>query len=378
MNAAANGPRRDYYEVLGLTRDADDKAVREAFRRLARRYHPDVSAEPGAEERFKEIAEAYSVLSDPGKRASYDARGFAGVPAAGQEYAWGNIDFGDILGGLGFGEDLLSHLFARRPEAARARGEDIRIAVTVPMFLVLRGGERAVAIPARRTCPDCSGTGTRPGTWPRACPDCGGTGQHVSTTRHLGVLIRQTTACGSCEGKGTIIDHPCPRCHGSGEVPVESTVTVKIPKGIPDGTRLRLAGHGLPAPAPGGRPGDVFLVVTAEPVPGFTRSGADLWHELHVTVTDAALGATFRLAAPAGPVKVAVPGGTQPGTVLRLRGHGLPRYGARGRGDLNVRLLVDIPRRLSRQQRRLYEQLRAADAARRDGAGPDDAAHEAA
>lgn len=378
MNTAANGPRRDYYEVLGLTRDADDKAIREAFRRLARRYHPDVSAEPGAEERFKEIAEAYSVLSDPDKRASYDARGFAGVSAADREYRWGTIDFGDILGGLGFGEDLLSHLFGGRPSDVPVRGEDIRVAVTVPMSLVLKGGEQAVVIPGRRTCPDCSGTGTRPGTLPRACPDCGGTGQHVSTARHLGVLVRQTVTCGFCHGQGTIIEYPCARCHGSGQVPVEEAVTVKIPKGIPDGTLLRLAGHGLPAPVLGGRPGDAFLVVTTESVPGFTRSGADLWHELHVMVPDAVLGATFRLAAPAGLVKVSVPGGTQPGTVLRLRGHGLPRYGARGRGDLNVRLLVDIPRRPSRQQRRLYEQLRAAEATRRDEPGTDAVDSEAA
>ena len=361
MNGTAAGPRRDYYDVLGVARDADDKAIREAFRRLARRYHPDVSAEPGAEERFKEIAEAYGVLSDPAKRASYDARGFAGVPAPDQEYTWGNIDFGDILSGLGFGEDLLTRLFGGRPFAGPPRGEDIRIAVTVPMPLVLKGGEQTVTIPARETCPQCSGTGARPGTSPRACPDCGGTGQRITTTRHLGVLIRQTAACASCGGLGTVIDHPCAGCRGSGQVPGEDEITIKIPRGIPDGTMLRLPGHGLPAPSPGGQPGDAFLAVTAEPVPGFTRSGADLLHDTHVTVADAALGTTVRLTAPAGPVKVSVPAGTQPGTVLRLRGHGLPRYGARGHGDLYVNLLVDIPRQLSRQQRRLYEQLRAGE-----------------
>jgi molecular chaperone DnaJ len=361
MNGTATGPRRDYYEVLGVARDADDKTIREAFRRLARRYHPDVSTEPGAEGRFKEIAEAYGVLSDPAKRASYDARGFAGV-ASGQEYTWGDIDFGDILSGLGFGEDLLTRLFRGPRYAGPPRGEDIQIPVTVPMPLVLKGGEQTVTIPARKTCPQCSGTGAGPGTSPRTCPDCGGTGRRISTTRQLGVLIRQTTACPSCRGLGTVIDHPCAVCRGSGQVPGEDEITVKIPKGIPDGTLLRLPGHGLPAPPPGGQPGDAFLVVIAEPVPGFTRSGADLLHDMHVTVADAALGTTVRLAAPAGPVKVSVPAGTQPGTVLRLRGHGLPRYGGHGRGDLNVNLLVDIPRRLSRQQRRLYEQLRAGEA----------------
>jgi len=372
MNGTAAGPRHDYYEVLGVARDADDKTIREAFRRLARRYHPDVSTEPGAGERFKEIAEAYGVLSDPARRASYDARGFAGVPGAGWEYARGSTDFGDILGGLGFGEDLLARLFGGRPYAGPPRGEDIRVAVTVPMPLVLKGGAQTVTIPARKTCPQCSGTGTRPGTSPRTCQDCGGTGQRVSTTRHLGVLIRQAAACASCGGRGTVIDRPCAGCRGSGQVPGEDEITLKIPKGIPDGTVLRLPGHGLPAPSPGGQPGDAFLAITAEPVPGFTRSGADLWHDMHVTVADAALGTTVRLAAPAGSVKVPVPAGTQPGTVLRLRGHGLPHYGAHGRGDLNVNLLVGIPRRLSRQQRRLYEQLRAAEAS---GAADD---HEAA
>lgn len=359
MNGTASGPRRDYYEVLGVSRDADDRVIKEAFRRLARRYHPDVSTEPGAEERFKEIAEAYSVLSDPAKRASYDTRGFAGLPDSGQEHAWAGTDFGDILGGLGFGDDLLAHLFGRHPYTAPPRGEDIRVAVTVSMPVVLKGGEQTVTIPGSETCPLCSGTGAMPGTSPRTCPDCAGTGQRVSTTRQFGMLVRRAGPCTSCDGRGTLIDHPCTGCRGSGQVPAENKVTVKIPKGIPDGTVLRLPGHGLPAPSPAGQPGSAFLAVAVEPVPGFTRSGADLWHDMHVTVADAALGTTIRLAAPSGPVKVSVPAGTQPGTVLRLRRHGLPRYGARGCGDLNVNLLVDIPRRMSRRQRRLFEQLRA-------------------
>lgn len=367
MNGTATRPRRDYYEVLGVPRDADDKAIKEAFRRLARRYHPDVSTEPAAEERFKEIAEAYSVLSDPAKRASYDTRGFAGVSDSDQQRMWAGTDFGDILSGLGFGEDLLAHLFGGRSYDGRSyagppRGEDIRVAVTVPMAVVLNGGEQTVTIQGRKTCPQCSGTGAMPGTSPRTCPDCGGTGQRVSTTRQFGMVLRQTSPCTSCQGRGAVIDHPCTQCRGSGQVPGQDEVTVKIPKGIPDGTVLRLPGYGLPAPSPGGQPGNAFLAVTVEAVPGFTRSGADLWHDMHITVADAALGTTIRLAAPSGPVKVSVPAGTQPGTVLRLRRHGLPRYGARGSGDLNVNLLVDIPRRISRRQRRLFEQLRADEA----------------
>lgn len=363
MDGSPGGPRRDYYEVLGVPRDADDNKIREAFRRLARRYHPDVSTEPDAEERFKEIAEAYSVLSDPARRADYDARGFAGIPGPGRENSWGTAGFGDILSGLGFGEDLLTRLFGGRPYAGPPRGGDVRVAVTIPLSLLLKGGKHTVTIPGRKTCPQCSGTGARPGTSERTCTDCGGTGTRVSATRPFGMLIRQTGPCASCRGRGTIIAEPCAECLGSGQVPGGDEVTVKIPKGVPDGTALRLPGRGLPAPAPGGQPGDALLVITAEPVPGFTRSGADLWHDMHVTVADAALGTTVRLEAPAGPVKVSVPAGAQPGTVLRLRGRGLPRYGAHGRGDLNVSLLVDIPRRLSRQQRRLYEQLRAGETA---------------
>lgn len=385
MNAAAaTGPRRDYYEVLGVTRDADDRSIREAFRQLARRYHPDVSAEPGAEERFKEIAEAYSVLSDPAKRASYDARGFAGVPGAGQETTWPDINFGDILSGLGFGEDLLTRLFAGHPYPRQERGEDVHVAVTVPLDLVLNGGEQTVVIAGRKACPQCSGTGASPGTKPRTCPDCAGSGQRVAAARPLGVLIRQAVACPACRGRGMIIDKPCPGCRGSGQVAADDEVTVKIPKGIPDGIILRLPGHGLPAPSwpplprtdrPGtGGPAaapraDAFLTITTEQAPGFRRSGADLWHDMHVTVADAALGTAVRLAAPGRPVKVSVPAGTQPGTVLRVRGRGLPRYGAHGHGDLNVSVHVDIPRKLSRQQRRLFEQLRDGDPSGKGEAG---------
>lgn len=367
MDAAARGPRRDAYDVLGVARDADDKTIREAFRRLARRYHPDVSTDPDAEERFKEIAEAYGVLSDPAKRASYDARGFEGVPGTGQETSWANADFADILSGLGFSEDLLTRLFTGRPYARQARGQDVQATVSVPLGLVLKGGQQTVTVPGRGTCPLCSGTGASPGTFPRTCPDCGGTGQRVSTVRPLGVLIRQASVCPACRGRGTIIGHPCAECRGVGQIAIDEEIAVKVPKGIPDGIILRLAGHGMPAPSADGPPGDAFVTVSTEQIPGFARSGADLWHDMHVTVPDAALGTTVRLAAPTGPVKVRVPAGTQPGTVFRLRGHGLPRYRAHGHGDLNITLHVDIPRRLSRQQRRLYQDLRDSEPGRKGG-----------
>ena len=360
---------RDYYVVLSIPRDADTETIKSAFRQLARRYHPDISTEPDAELRFKEIAEAYGVLSDPAKRASYDAQGSAGLAGATAEDLWGGIDFADIFGtGAAVFGSLFERLFG--PAAAGPqRGQDVHLELVISLDEVLTGVNHAVTIRRPGPCPQCAGSGSGPGTTPRRCPGCGGTGQRAATRRHGPLLVREVTTCPECEGRGRVIDQPCPACEASGTTVREETVTIRIPPGIPEGATLRLAGHGLPSPVPGGPPGDAYVNIGTHADPRFTRVGADLRYDLHLQAPDAALGATATVPVPGGQVRVRVPRGTQPGSVLRVAGKGLPRYGGHGRGSLNLTVILDIPRQLSPRQRQLYEQLRAEDAGIKSTAG---------
>jgi len=353
---------RDYYEVLGVPRDADTETIKNAFRQLARRYHPDISTEPDAEQRFKEIAEAYGVLSDPAKRASYDAQGSAGLAGATAEDLWGGIDFADVFGS---GAPVFGSLFERLfgpTVAGPQRGEDVHLDLVISLDEVLTGGNRAVTIRRPGPCPQCAGSGSRPGTAPRRCPGCGGTGQLVVAGNRGPMLVRQVTTCPQCGGRGRVIDQPCPACAASGRAVREETVTIRIPPGIPEGAILRLAGHGMPSFVPGGPPGDAYVSMRTHADPRFTRAGADLWYDLHIQAPDATLGVTTAVPVLQGQARVRVPPGTQPGSVLRVGGKGLPRYGGHGRGSLNLTVILDIPRQLSPRQRQLYDQLRAEDA----------------
>jgi molecular chaperone DnaJ len=352
----------DYYEVLGVPRDANTTTIKDAFRQLARRYHPDISTEPDAEQRFKEIAEAYSVLSDPARRASYDAQGSAGLAGATAEDLWGGIDFADIFGS---GAPAFGGLFERLfgPAAAGPQpGGDVGLDLVISLEEVLTGGNHAVTIRRPGPCPQCAGSGTGPGTAPRRCPGCGGTGQRAAASRYGGLMVRQMITCPQCGGRGRVIDQPCLACAASGTAMGEETVTVRVPPGIADGAALRLAGHGLPSPMPGGRPGDAYVSIRTRADPRFTRAGADLRSDLHIQAPDAVLGVTAAVPVPGGQVWVRVPPGTRPGSVLRVAGEGLPRYGGHGRGSLDLTVILDIPRRLSPRQHELYEQLRAEDA----------------
>jgi len=359
----------DYYEVLGVPRDADAKTIKNAFRQLARRYHPDTSTEPDAEQRFKEIAEAYGVLSDPAKRAGYDAQGSAGLAGATAEDLWGGIDFADIFGSgaAAFGS-LFERLFGP-PVAGPPRGQDVHLALVISLEEVLTGGEQEVTIGRPGPCPECAGSGSRPGSAPRRCPGCGGTGQLAVASRHGPLMVRQVTTCPQCGGRGRVIDQPCPACEASGRALREEKVTIRIPPGIPEGATLRLAGRGMPSPVPGGPPGDAYASIRTRADPRFTRDGADLWHDLHLQAPDAALGITAAVPVPGGQARVRVPPGTQPGSVLRVEDRGLPRYGGHGRGSLNLTVVLDVPRQLSPRQRQLYEQLRAEHAGIRSTAG---------
>jgi molecular chaperone DnaJ len=356
MNA---GTAKDYYDILGVPRNADQNAIKDAFRRLALKYHPDRNKEPGAEDRFKEMVEAYAILADPKKRAAYDARGRAGVEGFSPEDLFGGIDFEDLFGGFdfGFGGGLFDRIFRRRPHGP-ARGDNVEIELEIPLERVLHGGEETVRFERFVACPTCSGSGAAPGHPPRNCATCGGTGQKVAASRRGGVTFTQITPCPDCRGRGSMIDETCARCRGSGEIAQAEELRVRIPVGVEEGMALRIPRHGMPAPEAGGEPGDLFVMVRTAANTHLERRGADLWHTETIDVSDAALGTKLEVATLDGSLTVRVPPGTQPEEALRLRGQGLPSFGGGKRGDLFVRVHVHVPERLSRKQRALFEDLR--------------------
>lgn len=360
--------QRDYYEVLGVSRDADAKAIKDAFRELALKYHPDRNKSPDAEARFKEIAEAYAIISDPKKRADYDARGFAGVAGFSAEDLFSGIDFGDIFGGSGFGGGLFDNFFHRhRHPAGPAKGNNLEVRLTIPLEKVNTGGEETVHFTRPMTCPTCKGTRTKPGTKPRKCETCNGTGQQVTTrqeTKDKGTIsFQQISICPVCHGQGTFIDHPCETCKGRGEVEKDDNLKVTIPAGVDEGTALRIPGHGLPSSDVGGQPGDLYVIVRSKPDQRFERHGADLWRMETIDITDAVLGTKLKVPTLDASVEVSIPAGTQPDEVLRLKGKGLPVFGARMHGDINIRIQIHIPEKLSAEEKELYEQLQQASKA---------------
>lgn len=348
--------------MLGVARDADQKAIRDAFRELALKYHPDRNKEAGAEERFKEIAEAYAILSDPKKRADYDARGFAGVAGFSREDLFGGINFEDIFGGLDFdfGAGSPFESFFHRRRTGPARGANIEVDVFVPLERVASGGEEEVRLTRLAACPACHGTGQEGGAVPPKCEACTGTGRITHSRRDdkEHVLIQQITTCPVCHGRGSKIDHPCPQCQGRGEVEQEESLTVKIPVGVEEGLALRIAGKGMPSREPGGVAGDLFAVVRTRPDSRFERMGPDLLRLQTIPLTDAVLGATLNVPTLDGSASVTVPPGTQPDAMLRLKEKGLPAFGEGPRGDLYLRIGVRVPEHLTHQERELYEKLR--------------------
>ena len=358
--------QRDYYEVLGVPREADASTIKNAFRELAMKYHPDRNKAPDAEEKFKEIAEAYAVLSDPKKRAQYDRGGFAGVADFTPEDLFGGIDFGDIFGDMGFGFDfgggsIFDRLF-RHGRRGPARGQDLEIMLTVPLERINSGGEETVRYTRSVTCPTCRGSGAKPGTTPRQCDTCGGTGRRVISRDQKqekgSIHFQQITVCPTCQGQGVFIDNPCQACHGTGQVEKEESLKVTIPVGVEEATALRIPAHGMPSEEPNGVPGDLYVIVRSAGDPRFERAGADLWRSETLEVTDAVLGTTLTVPTLDGQVDVKVPAGTQPDEILRLRGKGLARPGGGGYGNLNVRIQVHVPENPTAEERRLYEQLR--------------------
>jgi molecular chaperone DnaJ len=345
--------KRDYYEVLGVSRDADDRAIKKAFRSLARELHPDVSEDPDAEERFRELAEAYEVLSKPETRELYDRYGHEGLRTGG--FRPSAFDFGSLadLFSAFFGDDLLGGATGTR---ARRRGGDVLAEVEIDLVEAARGVKRTVPLSVSVTCGTCSGSGAAPGSVPETCPQCGGAGrlQQVSNTI-FGQFVR-AQLCQRCNGGGKIVTQLCDDCGGAGRVTERRSLEISIPSGIHDGQRIRLSGEGH-AGAVGGRAGDLYVGVRIRPDERFVREGNDIFSQVDLTVVQAALGATVQVETLEGPVELEFEPGTQPGQVRVLRGRGMPVLQGFGRGDHRVLVNVLVPRRLTDEQRRLLEEF---------------------
>jgi molecular chaperone DnaJ len=343
---------RDYYEVLGVARDADEQDVKSAYRKLALKYHPDRNpGDAAAEERFKEAAEAYSVLGDAEKRTRYDRFGHAGVtgPAAGGGPGFNPdifADFSDILG------DFFGFAGGGR-RGGPARGADLRFDLEIGFDESYAGAETTIQIPREENCEACKGAGAAPGTSREPCPQCRGTGQ---LRYQQGFLVVART-CGQCGGLGQIVRHPCPACRGTGRTSRDRRVTVRIPAGIADGQRLRLHGEGEHGTA-GGPSGDLYVVVHVREHPVFHREGDDLYAEVPVPFGLMTLGGSFKVDGPSGLLDVDVSAGTASGTLVAFRGKGMPSVAGRGRGGFFVRLVVDVPRKLTKDQKKLVDELR--------------------
>lgn len=350
--------KRDYYEVLSVTRDCDDQTLKSSYRKLALQYHPDRN--PGdhqAEEKFKEAAEAYAVLSDPQKRAAYDRFGHQGVAGAGGNGFNGFdestfADLGDILGEM-FGLGSMFGGGARGQRSSRVqRGEDLRYDLEISFEDSMRGLSADLQIPRMEPCSKCQGTGAEPNGGLVTCAACHGRGEILYQQGFLS--IRKT--CPSCSGRGKVIRQACAQCRGEGFSRIERKLKVNIPAGVDSGTRLRLAGEGNPGPA-GAQPGDLYVVIKVAEHPIFERRDTDLHCTLPINIAQAALGAEIEIETFDGPQKVKIPEGTQSGAQFRMRSLGVPHVNSRARGDLFVHVDVQVPKKLTREERRLFEQL---------------------
>ena len=345
---------RDYYDILGVGREAGDDEIKKSFRALARELHPDINRhDPEAEEKFKQVAEAYEVLSDAERRAVYDRYGHEGLRSGGWEPAGATFgDISDLFQAFFGGGDI----FGGRGRPGPQRGRDVAVEVSLTLAEVLTGAAKEVEFDVTARCTRCNGNGAEPGTPIETCPRCEGTGQLQSMTRTVFGQVVRTQTCDRCAGDGRIPTSPCEQCRGSGMERRSSTLTVDIPAGIDDGQRVRLGGKGH-AGALGGPAGDLYVLVTVEPDPRFERRGDDLVTRVDIPFTDAALGATVPVPTLEGDEQIELDAGSQPATVRRLRGRGLPALRGRGRGDLHVVLNVMIPSKLTDEQRDLLERF---------------------
>lgn len=335
--------KRDYYEILGVDRAATPEEIKRAYRRLAHKYHPDKN--PGdrtSEDRFKEASEAYEVLGNPEKRATYDRFGAVGEGAG--FGGFGEAGYGSVF------EDLFEGFFGGASRRTTSRGADLRYNLEIGLEEAVLGMEREITIPRLEQCASCKGSGAKPGTAPATCRSCRGSGQ----VRYSQGFLTISQTCSACRGEGRVIEHACRDCRGTGRSRADRSLTVKIPAGVETGTRLKLTGEGEAGLRWGDR-GDLYVVITVREHPLFSRHGDDLYCEVPVSFVQAVLGAELEVPTLAGMMKFKIPAGTQSGSEFRLRGKGVPSLRGRGRGDLVVRIVVEVPTRLTGKQRDLLE-----------------------
>ncbi|MBQ3287673.1 MAG: molecular chaperone DnaJ [Firmicutes bacterium] len=352
--------KRDYYEVLGVGRNATPEEIKKAYKKLAKKYHPDLNPDSKtAEEKFKEVSEAYSVLSDDNQRARYDQFGHEGLNGQGMGGFGGfggfggqGFDMGDIFSsffGGGFGGQT-------RDPSAPQRGGDLRLDLTVTFEEAAKGVEKEVSVTRMEACPDCKGSGAKPGTGRETCSQCNGSGRvRLNQTTPFG-QFQTVKTCSACGGSGSIIKEPCPKCGGSGRVRKHHKIKVNVPAGVDNGSRLRMQGEGEGG-VNGGSNGDLFIYVTVKPHKFFKREGDNVFLEQQISFAEAALGADIEVPTLDGPVKLTIPEGTQTGTTFRLRGRGFPKLRGYGRGDQHVRVKLFTPQRLSDEQKELLRKF---------------------
>lgn len=354
--------KRDYYDILGVDKNADAQAIKKAYRKLAMKYHPDRNPDnKEAEEKFKEVNEAYEVLSDENKRRTYDqfghegvngqggfgGQGFGGQGFGGFEDIFGDV-FGDIFGG-GFGN---SRTRRRGPE----RGSDIRHSINISFEEAAFGKKTSIKLNRSEECSECNGSGAKVGTSKKTCPTCNGAGEVRTVQRTPFGNIASSRICSTCEGEGEVIESPCPKCSGRGSTRKVKTIEVDIPAGIDDGQMIKLSGQGEIG-SKGGPRGDLYLVINVERHPLFTREGNDIHFEMPITFVQAALGDEIEVPTLDGKVKYKVPEGTQSGTVFRLREKGIPRIRGNSRGDQYVKVVVDVPKKLNESQKDILREF---------------------
>ncbi len=354
--------KRDYYEILGVDKNASQDEIKSAYRKLAMQYHPDRNKSPDAEEKFKELSEAYAVLSDADKRQQYDRFGHAGIDMRyTQEDIFRGVDFDDIfrefgLGGFGFGRGSIFDIFFGGRREGPSRGSDILYELSIDLEDAALGKTVELEVPRTEACSTCNGSGAKPGTSPRTCPTCRGSGQMTQTRSTPFGRFVTTSTCSTCRGAGEIIDSPCVTCHGSGTVQRKRRIEVKIPKGVDTGSRLRIAGEGE-AGDRGAPPGDLYVEINVNPHEIFTRHDSDLVMEAAVSFVQAALGDEIVVPTLDGKIKMKIPPGTQNGHIFRLRGKGMPSLHTSGKGDQLVRIKVEVPTKLNERQKQLLREF---------------------
>lgn len=361
--------KKDYYEVLGVTKNSTDDEIKKAYRKLARKYHPDLNRDnpKAAEEKMKEINEAYDVLKDKDKRAQYDQFGHAGVNgSAGYGGGFnGNINMDDIfsgMGGMGGFGDIFEQFFGgggrsrTRQKRGPQKGADLRYDLAITFEEAAFGKETSIQVPHMETCDECGGTGAKKGTHPDECPDCHGTGMRQTNTRTPFGIIANTRPCERCHGTGQIVKNPCNHCHGLGKIKVTRDIKINIPRGVDEGQRLRVAGGGQAGDL-GGQPGDLYVYINIKPHRIFQRQGIDVYCEVPISFVQAALGAKIDAPTIDGKVELTIPEGTQSGKVMRIRGKGIPRLRGDERGDEFVKIKVLTPQNLSSRQKKLLREF---------------------